>query len=249
MSELDNQHTATEPVEPESTGESSQLDSNSVSSSSELMSNDHPDAFESFSQTEKLAVLESLLFAADEPLNEKVIVTTAQKILEAELPSLIEKLEAKYRSGHHALTIQKVGGGYRLATMPEYAETIRRLYRGKLKTKLSRAALETLSIIAYRQPVNRAQIDAIRGVESVPVLKNLIERELIEIRGREETPGRPLLYGTTKRFLEYFGLDSLDSLPKHEELFELRNETGTELEKEDSDQAETDSTSTTDIEA
>ena len=159
-------------------------------------------------------VVEALLFASDTPLE-------AERIREVlELPSaqaareLVEELRARY--GDRGLQIVEVGGGYRMITRPELAPWLVRLARARTKSRLSRPALETLAIIAYKQPVSRPEMDAIRGVNSEAVLENLLERRLIRIAGRKEAPGRPYLFETTREFLVAFGLRDLSDLPKVE---------------------------------
>jgi len=159
-------------------------------------------------------VVEALLFASDTPLE-------AERIREVlELPSaqaareLVEELRARY--GDRGLQIVEVGGGYRMITRPELAPWLVRLARARTKSRLSRPALETLAIIAYKQPVSRPEMDAIRGVNSEAVLENLLERRLIRITGRKEAPGRPYLFETTREFLVAFGLRDLSDLPKVE---------------------------------
>lgn len=163
-------------------------------------------------------MFEALLFAADEPLDEVTVATAATGIEEAEVSALAERLEQAYFERGHAITVQRVGGGWRLATRSQYAEVIKRHLRHKIRTRLSRASLEAISIIAYRQPVSRPEIESLRGVDSSQVLRHLLERDLIRITGRAEAPGRPLLYATTNSFLTYFGLEDLNSLPKPKEL-------------------------------
>lgn len=165
-----------------------------------------------------LGVLEAVLFAAEEPLNESTLAQTIPGLIEARVPALIDALEQHYIEDSHGLTVQRVAGGWRLATRAEYAEYVRNHLRSKLRNRLSRAALETVSIIAYRQPISRSEIEQMRGVDCSPVLRHLLERNLVRITGRADAPGRPLLYGTSDSFLEYFGLESLNSLPKAEEI-------------------------------
>lgn len=152
-------------------------------------------------------VLEALLFMATGPVSPEFL----QEItgLEAEeVTALLQELAA----GLHGLEIVNAGGGYRLCTRPEYAEYVEKL-AGRQPPSLSPAALETLAIIAYRQPVTKAEIEDLRGVKVDGVLANLMHRELVQEVGRKEVPGRPVLYGTTRFFLEYFGLNRLDELP------------------------------------
>ena len=159
-------------------------------------------------------VLEALLFASDTPLEPERI----REVLE--LPSveaaraLVEELSVRYAA--RGLQIVEVGGGYRMVTRPELQPWLVRLTRSRTKQRLSRPALETLAIVAYKQPVSRPEVDAIRGVNSEAVLENLLERRLIRIPGRKDAPGRPYLFETTREFLVAFGLRDLGDLPKVE---------------------------------
>ncbi|MBI4230787.1 MAG: SMC-Scp complex subunit ScpB [Planctomycetes bacterium] len=159
------------------------------------------------------ALLEAILVAADSPLS----ADRLREVLGFESPTLVkqavEALRERYRGGDRALSIEEVAGGYRLVTLPCASEAIGRLRPSRASQKLTVAAVETLAVIAYRQPVSRADIESVRGVQAGPVLQGLLERDLIRIAGRSDTPGRPLMYGTTRRFLELFGLPSLDDLP------------------------------------
>ena len=159
-------------------------------------------------------VLEALLFASDMPLEAERI----REVLELESAQaargLVEELRARYQD--RGLQIVEVGGGYRMITRPELAPWLVRLARARTKSRLSRPALETLAIVAYKQPVSRPEMDAIRGVNSEAVLENLLERRLIRIAGRKEAPGRPYLFETTREFLVAFGLRDLSDLPKVE---------------------------------
>jgi len=161
------------------------------------------------------AILESLLFVANGP----VAIEQLQKALEIpleEIEAALRALEAGYASG--GLRLQRKGNEVQLVTAPEYAPYVERFLGLQLSGRLSQAALETLAIVAYRQPVTRAQVEAIRGVNSERVLNNLVARGLIAEVGRLEAAGRPILYGTTFEFLQYFGLKSLDELPRVEGL-------------------------------
>jgi segregation and condensation protein B len=159
-------------------------------------------------------VVEALLFASDTPLEAERI----REVLELESAQaareLVEELRTRYQD--RGLQIVEVGGGYRMITRPELAPWLVRLARARTKSRLSRPALETLAIIAYKQPVSRPEMDAIRGVNSEAVLENLLERRLIRITGRKEAPGRPYLFETTREFLVAFGLRDLADLPKVE---------------------------------
>ena len=160
-------------------------------------------------------VLEALLFASDTPLEPERI----REVLE--LPSveaaraLVEELSVRYAA--RGLQIVEVGGGYRMVTRPELQPWLVRLTRSRTKQRLSRPALETLAIVAYKQPVSRPEVDALRGVSSEAVLENLLERRLIRIPGRKDAPGRPYLFETTREFLVAFGLRDLGDLPKVED--------------------------------
>lgn len=162
-------------------------------------------------------LVEALLFATDQPLPIKRLV----EILGAEKECLlraIESLQQEYESSHRAFQVEEIAGGYQLLSKPEYHQWICLLEKKNTESKLSPAAMETLAIIAYKQPILRSTIEAIRGVESSQILRSLIEKGLVKIVGKDESLGRPLLYGTTKRFLDYFGLNSLNDLPRTQEL-------------------------------
>ena len=161
-------------------------------------------------------VVEALLFASDTPLEAERIreVLDLPDVLEA--GRLIEELRARYEASSQGLQIVEVGGGYRMITRPEVAPWLVRLARARTRTRLSRPALEALAIVAYKQPVSRPEIDAVRGVNSEAVLDSLLERRLIRITGRKEAPGRPYLFETTREFLVAFGLRDIGDLPKIE---------------------------------
>ena len=163
-------------------------------------------------------ILEALLFAADEPLSARRIAALIEGATEGSVRDLVRDLNADYLREDRAFHVQEVAGGYRLVTRPEFAGWVADLRSSDSAPRLSQAALETLSIVAYKQPVTRAELESIRGVAVEGVLKTLVDRELVRITGREEGMGRPLLYGTTPHFLEYFGLPSLDALPRPDEL-------------------------------
>jgi len=141
-----------------------------------------------------------------------------------EFDKIIQDIEEFYKEIESPLTIRKIAQGYKMAIRKEYKKWVARLYQKRGQVHLTKSALETLAIIAYKQPVTRVEIDAIRGVNSDGPMKTLLEKGLIEIRGRKNVPGRPMLYGTTKKFLEYFGLNSLDDLPDIKEIQELNQQ-------------------------
>ncbi|MCI0330652.1 MAG: SMC-Scp complex subunit ScpB [candidate division Zixibacteria bacterium] len=169
--------------------------------------------------TDKLSVLEALLFAAEEPLPADDILTLCGDFSgEEEVVKAVSALNKSYSEAGRAFKIRTVAGGYQLSTLPKFAPYVSALVSKTRTQKLSRAALETLSIVAYRQPVSKPVIEKLRGVESSGVLSTLLERRLVAIVGREEGLGRPLLFGTTPEFLSYFGLLDLAALPKPEEI-------------------------------
>jgi segregation and condensation protein B len=167
------------------------------------------------------SIIEALLFAGREPLRpaeiREVLDDTGQ-LTEGGIRALIDEIREEYRSCCRSFTITEVAGGYRLQTLPEYAGWISKLRAAPARRRLSAPALETLAIVAYRQPITKAEIEAIRGVNIDGVLENLADRELIETRGRKQAIGKPHLYVTTRKFLEHFGLRDLKDLPQIEEL-------------------------------
>ncbi len=175
-------------------------------------------------------ILESLLFASDKPLtlNELHECTGLDR---TRIQSAMESLCAAHREGISGTVLYEVGGGWQLRTDPSNAEYVRRLLKVKPQ-RLTRAAVETLAIIAYRQPVTRPEIEDIRGVDSGAVVNALLDRKLIKILGRKEEVGRPILYGTTREFLEFFALKDLASLPTLREFQELSSEHRELVEKE-----------------
>lgn len=185
-------------------------------------------------------IIEALLFATDEPLTVKQVIDIFGDFDEGEKPpavtaddvlGFIEELNRDYERTGRSVRIVKVAGGYQFATKPEFAVWLGRMLREKAKRKLSLSALETLAVIAYKQPVTKPEIETIRGVNADYVLHTLLQRSLVAIVGRAATPGRPLLYGTTKEFLKHFGVNDLSELPKPREIDELMAEAEFEVEK------------------
>jgi segregation and condensation protein B len=171
-----------------------------------------------------LATLEALLLTTHHPLtpvrlNELLSVGSTKAIHRA-----IRNLNDAYEQSGRCFRIEQVAGGYQMLTLPEHADALKRLHQKEADAKLTKAALETLAIIAYKQPILRADVEAIRGVACGEAIRGLMEKHLVKIAGRAEEPGRPILYGTTKRFLELFGLNSLKDLPKPEEFKPLSAE-------------------------
>ena len=175
-------------------------------------------------------VIEALLFSAQKPLSIREITTAIKsaegddlpnefaRVREAEVAAAIEQLKTEYVEQGRAFQLIEKAEGWQLATDPKYAPWVRQLFPAPKPARLSAPALETLAIIAYRQPITRADVEAVRGVNIDGVLQTLMERGLVKIAGRAEIPGRPLLYETTQFFLDHFGLRDLDELPNVEEL-------------------------------
>jgi segregation and condensation protein B len=168
------------------------------------------------------AGLESLLLVADQPLRiEKMVELT--EVDKANVKQAIEELQTEYAEREGGILLEQVAGGYQLRTPVEHAELIRKLAKVKA-TRFSRAALETLAIIAYRQPITRAEVEYLRGVDSGGVVKTLLDKRLVKILGKKDIPGRPLIYGTSRDFLEAFGLKDLADLPTLKEFSDLEPE-------------------------
>lgn len=164
-----------------------------------------------------LATIEALLFSSDQPLSLGLLAETIG-LEPAQVAEALNDLGARYTDREAGVELREIAGGWMLVTRPDQADWVGKLLRGKRRMRLSRAALETMAIIAYKQPVTKSEVEAIRGVDSSAVLTTLLERNLVTIRGRSKVVGRPLLYGTTQEFLEYFGLKDLTELPRPEEL-------------------------------
>ena len=175
-------------------------------------------------------VVETLLFLAERPLALEE-VRAATGIEGARAAQALDQLAGHYRDGVSGIVLQEVAGGWQLRSAPDNAEFARRFLRVKPQ-RLTRAALETLAIVAYRQPVTRPEIEDVRGVDSGAVVKALLERKLVRILGRKEEPGRPILYGTTREFLEFFAVKDLSSLPTLREFHELSEESRDLVERE-----------------
>jgi segregation and condensation protein B len=165
-----------------------------------------------------LALVEAALLAADEPLTLRRLAAAAGLADSSEVRRLVQHLQTLYEQDCTAFQVEELAGGFQLLTRPEYHPWLARLRRAGNEMRLSAAARETLAIVAYRQPITRADVEAIRGVQSADMLHQLMEKGLVRIAGREESLGRPVLYGTTKKFLQAFGLRNLRDLPQAEEL-------------------------------
>ncbi len=163
-------------------------------------------------------IVEALLFAVHEPLSIRKIVGIIEGSDQKQIKEAITQLGIEYDSYDRAFQIEEIANGFQLLSRPEYHEWVSQLIKKSHDTRLSQSSLETLAIIAYKQPIIRAEIEAIRGVQCGQIIRTLIEKDLVKIAGRDEILGRPLLYGTTKKFLEHFSLNSIKDLPKVEEL-------------------------------
>jgi len=173
-----------------------------------------PEEYETSLET----VVEAVLFASDEPLSDKRLVEIAEAGSVKRVRQCIRDLNKKYKQGGFSFRIEKIAGGYQMMTLPAFNPWLGKLIKVRTDNKLTPAALETLAVIAYKQPIIRADVEAVRGVASGEVIRNLMYKGLVKIVGRAEILGRPMLYGTTKKFLDIFGLSSLKDLPKVDEL-------------------------------
>lgn len=158
-------------------------------------------------------IIEGLIFISGQPVTLKRLTEVVGELEPPAIRQVIGELTAEYLQAAHAFRIQEVAGGYQLATDAQLAPWVKRLLQLPRESLLSKASLEALAIIAYRQPLTKAEIEMIRGVDSTATLETLLERQFIRIVGRKEAPGRPLLYGTTEEFLRHFGLKGLEALP------------------------------------
>lgn len=175
--------------------------------------------------------IEALIFVAEQAITLKEIRNTLEEIFERNVENevilqLIETLKEKYNHEDFAFSIIEISEGYQFMTKEKYHETVGILLKQKTKKRLSKTALETLSIIAYKQPVTKTEVEQIRGVNSDYSVQKLLEKELVTIVGRSEKPGRPLLYSTSPKFMDYFGIKSLKDLPKVKDIVENANEIG-----------------------
>jgi len=197
----------------------------------EPLSNGHSPAIETYGSEDGSAratatrelqgIVESLLFVSQEPLSIQRLTAVIGDVSKAEVVQALQVLGEELALEGRGIRLAEIAGGFRLVTKQEYASWIKRMDKSKSTAKLSRSALESLAIIAYKQPIVRAEIEEIRGVEASGVVRTLLERKLVRIVGRKEVPGRPIMYGTTKFFLEHFGLNDLSQLPPLREFREL----------------------------
>jgi segregation and condensation protein B len=165
-----------------------------------------------------LRVVEALLFVSDKPLTVETIAAVVDGEEPARIADALQRLQAMCEEQERGVRATEVAGGWQLTSHPDCAPWLKRLYRQAYAERLSLPSLETLSIIAYRQPISRPDIEAVRGVNVDGVIRTLLDKRLIRIAGRKEAPGRPILYGTTREFLQYFGLNALEELPRLDEV-------------------------------
>jgi segregation and condensation protein B len=166
------------------------------------------------------SIIESLFFVSETPLNLDKICALLEEFDREEVKTALQGLRADFDEGGRGMVLAEVAGGWQLRSRPAHGDYIRRLVRGKV-AKFSQSSLETLAIIAYRQPITRAEIEYLRGVDVGGVLKTLLDRKMVRILGKKDVPGKPIIYGTSREFLESFGLKDLASLPTLKEIQEL----------------------------
>lgn len=177
------------------------------------------------------SIIEALIFSSDDSLGSAEIINAIKgidgeevEINANDIENVVDELNKKYTEGNNSFRIVKIANGYLFATTKEYAKYVGYLSSEKTRRRLSHAALETLSIIAYKQPITKPELETIRGVNSDHIISSLLEKNLITIKGRSESIGRPLLYATTDEFLKYFGLNTLSDLPKPREIEDIMND-------------------------
>jgi segregation and condensation protein B len=164
--------------------------------------------------SEAKKIIEALLFTSEKPITIEQMKEVLEEVDAKDIKTALAELQKEYETLGRSFKVYELAGGYQMVTMPEFADYLKKFYRVKSKDKLTKPALETLAIVAYRQPITKADIEDIRGVNVDGVVKTLADRQLIRITGRKDAPGRPILYGTTKEFLDRFGLSTLNELPK-----------------------------------
>jgi len=167
--------------------------------------------------TEKKHLLEALIFISGDPVSAKDL-SKLTEIPEQDITALLREIMSEYNNRRGGLLIAEVANGYQMVTNPDFSPWIKKLRKTTASSKLSQAALETLAIIAYKQPLTKPEVEDLRGVNSDGVVKSLLEKRLIKILGKKEVPGKPLLYGTSREFLQFFGLKDLSELPTLKEL-------------------------------
>lgn len=222
-SETPEENLQQEQENPESSVQNQDQESIAESDTTDIAQADEPQPEPVANQSDHfISIIEALLFATDEPLTIPKLRSILPGRTDArKIKSALDEINKRLAEGNHPFECVEVAGGYQLRTNPTYHRWIKQLFKEKINRRLSQSGLETLAIIAYKQPITKAEVETIRGVIADGAMKTLLERRLIEIAGRSEKPGRPLLYQTTKDFLKYFGLRHLDDLPKLEEFEEM----------------------------
>lgn len=166
-------------------------------------------------------IIEALIFVSDKPLSVNQIKEVVTEVPEEGIRQCVNELNQEYEATSRSFVIQEVAGGFRMVTRPHLAAWLKVFYKTKMKERLTRPSLETLAIVAYKQPITKPEVEAIRGVNVDGVMATLLEKGLTKIAGRKDSPGRPLLYATTDEFLAHFGLSALSDMPKLPELQQL----------------------------
>ena len=179
--------------------------------------------------------IEALIFCSPKPISVKELQSCLTEMFEAEVPEkdikeAIVKLEVKFKADEFSFEPIKSGGGYQFLTKPSYQSSISILLKQQSKKRLSNSSLETLAIIAYKQPVTKSEVEQIRGVNCDYAVQKLLEKELVEIKGKSEGVGRPIIYGTSQNFIDYFGINDLTELPTIKDFEQKENEIGNEQE-------------------
>ncbi|MCK4248735.1 MAG: SMC-Scp complex subunit ScpB [Candidatus Omnitrophica bacterium] len=187
------------------------------------------------------SIIEAVLFVSDKPVSVGQLKEIVDSLDGPMMRQCVEQLQSEYEKSNRSFQIVEVAGGFQMTTGPEYGQWLKKLYKSRTSNKLSQPALETLAIVAYRQPIIRSEIELIRGVNVDGVLATLLERGVVKIAGRRDVIGRPLIYATTREFLEYFGLNSLKELPQLKEFKEediAREERLLALEEENDEKSD-----------
>jgi len=179
--------------------------------------------------------VEALIFCSPNPIKIKDLKACLTEMFEADVPEkdldkCIENLQKKYNAQSHSFQVYKIGGGYQFMTKPEYQASIGILLKHQSKRRLSTSALETIAIIAYKQPITKPEVERIRGVNCDYSIQRLLDKGLIEIKGKSDRIGRPLIYGTSDDFMDYFGINNIDELPTTEDFEDIENRIGIEKE-------------------
>ncbi len=175
-------------------------------------------------------ILEALLFVSPEPVPVTRLCEVLEGVERARVTTCLDELRDEYRRADHGVALVEVAGGYQLTTVPEAAPWVRKLSAAKAPPRLSKPALETLAIVAYKQPLTRPEIESLRGVDVAGVVKTLMDRRLVKIVGRKDVPGRPMMFGTTREFLHAFGLKDLSDLPTLRDFAEIARATDASAE-------------------